>query len=110
MKIAKTFILGCLLVFLSGCDKEIEEGVLKSDLTKDVEMVTDHGTIIIRLSDETPIHRNNFIKLVNQQFYDSIAFHRIIENFVIQGANPTTKPSQIFNGEGNPELSYTIDA
>lgn len=110
MKLIKPFIIVCLLVFLTGCDKEIEEGVMKSDLSKDVEMVTDQGTIIIRLSDETPIHRNNFIKLVNQKFYDSIAFHRVIENFVIQAGNPTTKPSEEYKGGGDPKLSYTIDS
>lgn len=110
MKIPKPFIIVCLLIFLIGCDKEVEEGVMKSDLSKDVEMVTDHGTIIIRLSDETPIHRNNFIKLVNQKFYDSIAFHRVIENFVVQGGNPTTKPSEEYKGNGDPKLSYTIES
>ncbi|WP_034043774.1 peptidylprolyl isomerase [Wocania ichthyoenteri] len=110
MKLATTFIFGCLLLILFGCDKQIEEGVMKSDLTKDVEMITDYGTIIMRLSDETPMHRNNFIKLVSQKFYDSIAFHRVLENFVIQGGNPTTKPSEVFKGDGDPELSYTIEA
>lgn len=110
MKLATAFIFGYFLLFLSGCDKEIEENVMKSDLSKDVEMVTDYGTIIMRLSDDTPIHRNNFIKLVNQNFYDSIAFHRVIENFVIQAGNPTTKPSELFKGNGDPELSYTIEA
>ncbi len=110
MKLATAFIFGCFLLFLSGCDKEIEENVMKSDLSKDVEMVTDYGTIIMRLSDETPIHRNNFIKLVNQSFYDSITFHRVIENFVIQAGNHTTKPSELFAGDGDPELSYTLEA
>jgi hypothetical protein len=50
-----------------GCNKRVYEGVKKSDLSKD-EMITDFGTIILRLSDETPKHRNNFIKLVNQNF------------------------------------------
>ena len=83
---------------------------MKSDLSKDVEMVTDLGSIIIRLSDETPIHRTNFIKLVNQKFYDSIAFLRVIENFVIQAGNSTTKPSEEYKGNGDPKLSYTIES
>ena len=99
-----------LSFFVIGCDQEVEEGVMKSDLSKDVEMVTDHGSIVLRLSDKTPIHRNNFIKLVNQQFYDSIAFHRVIDNFVIQAGNPTTKPSQTYDDNGDPELDYTIEA
>ena len=62
MKIVLKSMLFCFLITVFGCDKEIEENVMKSDLTKDVEMVTDYGTIIMRLSDETPKHRNNFIK------------------------------------------------
>lgn len=97
-------------LLILGCDKEIEDGVMKSDLNKDVEMVTDFGTIVLRLSNDTPIHRNNFIKLVNQKYYDSIAFHRIIENFVIQAGNPTSKPNKEYSGGGDPELNYTIEA
>ncbi|TJY36213.1 peptidylprolyl isomerase [Pontimicrobium aquaticum] len=110
MKLFIKLILASFFLITLGCDKEIEESVMKSDLKKDVEMVTDMGTIIIRLSDETPLHRNNFIKLVNEKYYDSIAFHRIIENFVIQAGNPTTKPNKIYSSGGDPELNYTIEA
>lgn len=110
MKIILKLMLCCFLIIVLGCDKEIEEGVMKSDLSKDVEMVTDFGTIILRLSNDTPIHRNNFIKLVNNKYYDSIAFHRVIEDFVIQAGNPTSKPSKTYSGSGDPELNYTIEA
>ncbi|WP_347925188.1 peptidylprolyl isomerase [Pontimicrobium sp. SW4] len=111
MKTYIKYITSCfLLAFLLSCDKEIEEGVMKSDLSKDVEMITDLGTIILRLSDDTPIHRNNFIKLVNEKYYDSIAFHRVIKDFVIQAGNPTSKPSKTYNGGGDTELNYTIEA
>lgn len=110
MKIYQKLIAVFLLLCIVGCDKEIEQGVMKSDLTKDVEMVTDLGTIILRLSDQTPIHRNNFIKLVNEKYYDSIAFHRIINDFVIQAGNPSTKPGKTYSGGGDPELNYTIEA
>ena len=110
MKLYQKLIIGCFLLFILACDKEIEEGVMKSDLSKDVEMVTDFGTIILRLSNDTPIHRNNFIKLVNKKYYDSIAFHRVIENYIIQAGNPTSKPTKIYSGGGDPELNYTIEA
>ena len=100
----------CFLITVLGCEKEIEEGVMKSDLSKDVEMVTDYGTIILRLSDETPIHRNNFIKLVNAKYYDSITFHRVKEDYFIQAGNPTTKPGKTFNANRDPEVGYTIEA
>jgi len=97
-----------LLTLLLACDKEIEEGVLKSDLSKDVEMVTDFGTIILRLSNETPIHRNNFIKLVNEKFYDSLLFHRVIENFIIQTGDPESKNPDSKKELGASDLPYRI--
>ena len=56
-----------------------------------VQISTDYGTMIIRLYDSTPLHRDNFIKLVQQGFYDSLLFHRVIQNFMIQGGDPTSK-------------------
>jgi len=72
------------LIAITACDKLIEDGVHKSDLKKDVELITDKGTIIIRLSDETPKHRNNFIKMVNQGYLDSLSFYRVVNHFLIQ--------------------------
>jgi cyclophilin family peptidyl-prolyl cis-trans isomerase len=110
MKIRKVLFLICCAALLWNCDKEIEEGVMKSDLNKDVEMITDLGTIVIRLSDETPLHRNNFIKLVNQKFYDSISFHRVIQNFMIQAGDPETKNVDSEKMAGASDLPYTIPA
>jgi peptidyl-prolyl cis-trans isomerase B (cyclophilin B) len=56
-----------------------------------VEITTDFGTMVAKLYDSTPLHRNNFVKLVEQGFYDSLLFHRVIENFMIQGGDPTSK-------------------
>jgi len=72
------------LIAFTACDKLIEEGVYNSDLKKDVELTTDKGIIIIRLSDETPKHRNNFIRMVNQGYLDSLSFYRVVNNFLIQ--------------------------
>ena len=49
------------------------------------------GVIVIRLYDATPKHRDNFVKLVKQGFYDSLLFHRIIQGFMIQGGDPLSK-------------------
>jgi cyclophilin family peptidyl-prolyl cis-trans isomerase len=110
MKIISKLLVVYVLVIALGCTKRVYEDVKKSDLSKDVEMITDFGTIILRLSDQTPKHRNNFIKLVNQKFYEGIAFHRVIDNFVIQAGNPTTKMAKTYDPEGDTELSYTIDS
>jgi cyclophilin family peptidyl-prolyl cis-trans isomerase len=56
-----------------------------------VSIKTSMGEIKVKLYDETPRHRDNFIKLVNSGFYDGISFHRIIKNFMIQAGDPETK-------------------
>ena len=56
-----------------------------------VKVITDYGTMTIRLYDQTPLHRDNFIKLVKKHFYDSLLFHRVIANFMIQGGDPDSK-------------------
>jgi peptidyl-prolyl cis-trans isomerase B (cyclophilin B) len=56
-----------------------------------VELTTDYGTMILKLYDSTPLHRDNFIKLVQSGFYDSLLFHRVISGFMIQGGDPTSK-------------------
>lgn len=75
-----------------------------------VSISTDLGQIIVRLSDKTPQHRDNFIKLVNEHFYDSLLFHRIIAGFMIQGGDPTSRyaPPDIMLGSG--AVGYTIPA
>jgi cyclophilin family peptidyl-prolyl cis-trans isomerase len=67
-----------------------------------VELQTDMGTMVLKLYNETPLHRDNFIKLVEQHFYDSLMFHRVIDSFMIQGGDPNSKraPEGIALGEG----------
>jgi len=74
-----------------------------------VSIETDSGNIVVELFNETPQHRDNFLKLVSDGFYDSTAFHRVIENFMIQGGDPYSKP----NGTGRPGTGgpgYTVPA
>lgn len=56
-----------------------------------VEISTDYGTMVAKLYDHTPLHRNNFVKLVEEGFYDSLLFHRVIAGFMIQGGDPNSK-------------------
>jgi peptidyl-prolyl cis-trans isomerase B (cyclophilin B) len=56
-----------------------------------VQIETKYGTMIARLYNATPLHRDNFIKLVNSGFYDSLLFHRVISQFMIQGGDPMSK-------------------
>ena len=73
-----------------------------------VEIKTDYGTMIVKLYDSTPLHRDNFIKLVKQKFYDSLLFHRVIQNFMIQGGDPQSKDADstamLGNGEAPGDL------
>jgi peptidyl-prolyl cis-trans isomerase B (cyclophilin B) len=104
-----TLILLSVILF-TACNPKLSNGLRKNDLKKDVEMVTTKGTMIIRLSDSTPLHRDNFLKLVKQHYYDSTLFHRVIKQFMIQAGDPESKqakPGQLL-GNGNP--GYTIPA
>ncbi|NML20384.1 peptidylprolyl isomerase [Pseudoflavitalea sp. G-6-1-2] len=94
----------------AACSPRLSNGLRTSDLNKDVEMVTDKGTLIIRLSDSTPIHRDNFLRLVKAKYYDSILFHRVINNFMVQGGDPNSKRAKagVMLGEGGP--AYTVPA
>ena len=56
-----------------------------------VKIQTMLGDIVVRLYDETPIHRDNFVKLVKDGYYDGTLFHRVIKDFMIQGGDPDSK-------------------
>ncbi len=74
-----------------------------------VKISTEYGNIILVLYDETPKHRDNFIKLVKEQYYNGSTFHRIIKNFMIQGGDPNSKDSNNTQlGNGGP--GYTLPA
>src|SRR5678815_4165361 len=77
----------------------------KKDHKKDVLLQTTMGDIVIRLSDSTPLHRDNFLKLVKTGYYDSVLFHRVIKNFMIQGGDPDSKHAKPGEplGEGGPD-------
>ncbi len=68
----------------------VRKAVSKTDAIR-VKIVTDSGIIIIKLYDSTPLHRDNFVKLVKEGFYDSLMYHRVIPEFMIQGGDPLSK-------------------
>ena len=75
-----------------------------------VQIETDFGIIKIRLFDETPLHRDNFIKLVNDGVYTDLLFHRVIQGFMIQGGDPDSKNAEPGKRLGEGNLGYTIPA
>jgi len=96
-------LLGVFMVFSS-----LKPAVNGSDGQIKVMIVTDYGTMKIRLYNETPLHRDNFVKLVKEHYFDSLLFHRVIRNFMIQGGDPDSKralPGALL-GDGGP--AYTI--
>lgn len=103
-------VFAVLLLGLIACNPVVFENVRKKDLKKDVVFETQYGEIVFRLSDETPLHRNNFLKLVNQHFYDSLLFHRVINHFIIQTGDPDSKTAKTGAPLGEADLPYTIPA
>ncbi len=75
-----------------------------------VRIETNFGDIRVRLYDETPLHRDNFLQLVRSGFYDSLLFHRVVRDFVIQGGDPTSKYAAPGAVLGTGEVGYTIPA
>ena len=94
-----TYILLLLAVVACGTQKDVK-----------VRMHTTAGVIDLCLYDETPKHKENFLKLVKEQQYDSLLFHRVIKDFMIQGGDPDSKnaPAGALLGEG--DLGYTVEA
>lgn len=82
----------------------------RKDNRQIVQFETNKGNICIALFDETPQHRDNFVKLVSQGYYDGTLFHRVIRDFMIQGGDPDSKgaPKGKMLGDGGPE--YTLPA
>jgi cyclophilin family peptidyl-prolyl cis-trans isomerase len=88
--------------FKGGNDKAPEE--------VKVLLITTMGDIKIKLYNETPGHRDNFIKLVKEHTYDSLLFHRVIQSFMVQGGDPESKKAAPGAMLGNGNVGYTLPA
>ena len=82
----------------------------KMETTPQVRIATNYGDIVVRLYDETPQHRDNFLKLAREGYFDGTLFHRVIKDFMIQGGDPDSKgaPAGKQLGSGGP--GYTVPA
>ena len=97
-----------LLVF--ACNQKPKVAVQEVEVRKKIEMITDHGTMVLELYNETPMHRDNYIKQVEAGVYDSVLFHRVIDSFMVQGGDPDSKYAKPGDTLGNGGLDYKIPA
>lgn len=104
----RIFSIVILTLFLFSCASQNK--VRKRDYKKDVLFETNMGNMVLRLSDETPLHRANFIKLVKSKYYDGTLFHRVINHFMIQGGDPESRNAPAGKPLGNGGPAYTIPA
>ena len=105
-----TFATFFLLSFLFVAQQDAVAQKKASSKDIRVEMVTTEGKMVFQLFNDTPLHRDNFLKLVEQHTYDSLLFHRVIKDFMIQAGDPNSrnaKPGQML---GDGTLGYTIPA
>ncbi|HVG12980.1 MAG TPA: peptidylprolyl isomerase [Flavisolibacter sp.] len=82
----------------------------KKDRKRDVELLTTKGPIVVRLYDATPLHRDNFLRLVKTKYYDSVLFHRVISNFMVQAGDPNSKRATAGQALGNGGPEYKVPA
>lgn len=102
----------CTTLIAQTKDTKAEKSTKKSTIEEPLFLIkTTLGDMKIKLYNETPLHRDNFIKLVEKKFYDSLLFHRVIKEFMIQGGDPASKtPSSPDVMLGNGDVGYTIPA
>ncbi len=98
----KLLILTLSSIIFSNCLAQKKDFV--------VTIKTSFGDIVAILYDETPKHKENFIKLAKEHYFDSLLFHRVIEGFMIQGGDPNSKRAKAVESLGNGGPGYTIDA
>ncbi|MDF1548101.1 MAG: peptidylprolyl isomerase [Bacteroidales bacterium] len=126
-------VLPFILLFFSACSAKVAENTEDANNVKDqsitaevlqtslvnpvdngkdvkVKIKTTLGDITILLYGETPLHQKNFIKLVNEKFYDGILFHRVIKDFMIQAGDPDSKTAAKGQMLGSGGPGYTIPA
>ena len=98
----KLFFVLCSIILLASFAERDENHI--------VEIYTEYGNIKIKLYDETPIHRDNFIKLVQDSAYNGILFHRVYKNFMIQAGDPKSRDAESGAMLGNNSIGENLPA
>ncbi len=117
-RIVKFLLIATLALGMSSCgscssnsneeETLMEVNELKTERMFDIE--TNLGTMRIKLYDKTPLHRDNFAKLVAKKYYDSTLFHRVIPGFMIQAGDPLTRDTSMVDKWGTGGPGYTVPA
>lgn len=106
-----TFLLIVILTSFFDCKNQTEEPIVEDIETRQkIELVTSYGSMIIEFYDETPLHRDNFLNLARNHAYDSLLFHRVIKNFMIQAGDPDSKKAAPNDTLGEGDAPYVVKA
>lgn len=101
----------CLLIGVGVADCQTSKKNNKMNKpTPQVQISTSYGDIVVKLYDETPAHRDNFLKLAREGMYDGTLFHRVIKGFMIQGGDPDSKNAAPGQQLGSGDVGYTLPA
>lgn len=106
-----TILFTLILCCITACTgNQKKNNNMANDNATLVKIETTMGDITVKLYNETPKHKENFIKLVKEGVYDSTLFHRVIKNFMIQAGDPTSKTASATDTLGSGDVGYTIPA
>ncbi|MBO0593001.1 peptidylprolyl isomerase [Cellulophaga sp. E16_2] len=111
MKLFSTFsslLFAC--IFIYSCQEKQKDTETPSEKRQRIELVTNKGTMVIALYNDTPLHRDNFINLVQLKAYDSLLFHRVISNFMIQAGDPESRSAKANDTLGEGDVPYRVKA
>lgn len=107
----KKWIIALVAVFFTlSLNAQKDSTLKKKDRKRDVLIQTTMGDMVVRLSDSTPLHRDNFLRMVKIGYFDSLLFHRVIKEFMIQGGDPESKRAAKGQPLGSGGPSFRIPA
>lgn len=120
----KVIAISTLILLIGFTGASAQDSKNKKDKSKEAEtkdktasdgspvvlITTSLGEMKVKLYNATPLHRDNFLKLVRENFYDSLLFHRVIANFMIQGGDPLSKTAPAGSPLGMGDNGYTVPA
>ena len=101
----------CVLSLSEGANAQINMAKqMANEKETKVAFETTLGNIVVKLYNETPKHRDNFLKVVNDSVYNGVLFHRVIKDFMIQTGDPSSKTAEAGQQLGSGDLGYTVEA